>query len=94
MTCSDPGSGVTVADLATSNQCNFHHKNTLKKQYVFIDRQFTGQKKVFTLGPTIKKYIKKTKTGLRPDEPPRALPPRDGVYVKSRFGAALGFSTF
>lgn len=31
---------------------------------------------------------------INPDEPPRALPPRDGVYVKNRFRAALGFSTF
>ncbi len=28
---------------------------------------------------------------INPDEPPRALPPRDGVYVKNRFRAALGF---
>lgn len=31
---------------------------------------------------------------IRPDEPPRALPPRDGVHVKNRFRAALGFPTF
>jgi phosphonopyruvate decarboxylase len=24
------------------------------------------------------------------DEPPRAMPPRDGTYVKNRFRAALG----
>jgi thiamine pyrophosphate-dependent acetolactate synthase large subunit-like protein len=28
------------------------------------------------------------------NEPPRALPPRDGVYVKNRFRAALGFAPF
>jgi phosphonopyruvate decarboxylase len=28
------------------------------------------------------------------DEPPRALPPRDGVFVKNRFRAAVGLSTF
>jgi len=28
------------------------------------------------------------------NEPPRALPPRDGVYVKNRFRAALGFEPF
>lgn len=28
------------------------------------------------------------------DEPPRALPPRDGAYVKNRFRAALGFKPF
>ncbi|CAE6898223.1 MULTISPECIES: thiamine pyrophosphate-dependent enzyme [Paraburkholderia] len=27
-------------------------------------------------------------------EPPRALPPRDGVYVKNRFREALGFAPF
>ncbi|MFI7130963.1 thiamine pyrophosphate-dependent enzyme [Nonomuraea sp. NPDC050153] len=28
------------------------------------------------------------------DEPPRALPPRDGVFVKNRFRAALGLPPF
>lgn len=28
---------------------------------------------------------------IRADEPPRALPPRDGVHIKNRFRAALGF---
>ena len=28
------------------------------------------------------------------NEPPRALPPRDGVYVKNRFRGALGFEPF
>ena len=28
------------------------------------------------------------------DEPPRALPPRDGVFVKNRFRAALGLKPF
>jgi thiamine pyrophosphate-dependent acetolactate synthase large subunit-like protein len=28
------------------------------------------------------------------DEPPRALPPRDGVYIKNRFRAALGLKPF
>lgn len=28
------------------------------------------------------------------DEPPRALPPRDGTYVKNRFRAALGLAPF
>jgi thiamine pyrophosphate-dependent acetolactate synthase large subunit-like protein len=27
---------------------------------------------------------------IRPENPPRALPPRDGVYIKNRFRAALG----
>jgi thiamine pyrophosphate-dependent acetolactate synthase large subunit-like protein len=31
---------------------------------------------------------------IRADELPRALPPRDGVYVKNRFRAALGFEPF
>jgi phosphonopyruvate decarboxylase len=31
---------------------------------------------------------------IHPDEPPRALPPRDGVFVKNRFRAALGFAPF
>ena len=28
------------------------------------------------------------------NEPPRALPPRDGSYIKNRFRAALGFAPF
>jgi thiamine pyrophosphate-dependent acetolactate synthase large subunit-like protein len=31
---------------------------------------------------------------IRADEPPRALPPRDGVFVKNRFRANLGFAPF
>lgn len=30
---------------------------------------------------------------IKPDSPPRALPPRDGVFIKNRFRAALGFAT-
>ena len=30
---------------------------------------------------------------VKADNPPRVLPPRDGVHVKNRFRAALGFST-
>jgi phosphonopyruvate decarboxylase len=28
------------------------------------------------------------------EEPPRVLPPRDGVFVKNRFRAALGLAPF
>ncbi|NYT25853.1 aldehyde dehydrogenase [Alcaligenaceae bacterium] len=31
---------------------------------------------------------------INADEPPRALPPRDGPYVKNRFRAALGLKPF
>ena len=31
---------------------------------------------------------------IAPTEPPRALPPRDGVFIKNRFRAALGFPPF
>jgi thiamine pyrophosphate-dependent acetolactate synthase large subunit-like protein len=31
---------------------------------------------------------------IRADEPPRALPSRDGVYIKNRFRANLGFEPF
>ena len=30
---------------------------------------------------------------IKPENPPRALPPRDNVHLKNRFRAALGFST-
>ena len=31
---------------------------------------------------------------IEANEPPRALPPRDGAYIKNRFRAALGFKPF
>lgn len=31
---------------------------------------------------------------IEANEPPRALPPRDGSYIKNRFRAALGFDPF
>ncbi|PLZ00012.1 aldehyde dehydrogenase [Burkholderia sp. WAC0059] len=31
---------------------------------------------------------------IKVEEPPRALPPRDGVHLKNRFRAALGYETF
>jgi phosphonopyruvate decarboxylase len=31
---------------------------------------------------------------IEADEPPRALPPRDGAYIKNRFRAALGLQPF
>ncbi|MGY6269715.1 thiamine pyrophosphate-dependent enzyme [Achromobacter denitrificans] len=31
---------------------------------------------------------------IEADEPPRALPPRDGPYIKNRFRAALGLAPF
>ena len=39
-------------------------------------------------GPTFTQVLIDT------DEPTRALPPRDGVHIKNRFRAALGFDTF
>ncbi|GAA1229128.1 thiamine pyrophosphate-dependent enzyme [Pseudonocardia alaniniphila] len=39
-------------------------------------------------GPTFTQVLIDT------DEPPRALPARDGVHIKNRFRAALGFGTF
>lgn len=30
---------------------------------------------------------------IAPNEPPRILPPRDGVFVKNRFRATLGHAT-
>jgi hypothetical protein len=34
------------------------------------------------------------KVRVRADDLPRALPPRDGVYVKNRMRAALAFAPF
>jgi hypothetical protein len=33
------------------------------------------------------------RVAIRADEPPRVLPPRDGVYLKNRFRNALGLET-
>ncbi|KQW01367.1 thiamine pyrophosphate-dependent enzyme [Rhizobacter sp. Root1221] len=34
------------------------------------------------------------RVAIQANEPPRALPPRDGTYIKNRFRAALGFAPF
>lgn len=34
------------------------------------------------------------RVSIATDEPPRALPPRDGAYIKNRFRAALGLAPF
>lgn len=34
------------------------------------------------------------RVAIQLNEPPRALPPRDGTYIKNRFRAALGFAPF
>jgi thiamine pyrophosphate-dependent acetolactate synthase large subunit-like protein len=34
------------------------------------------------------------RVSIEANEPPRALPPRDGVYIKNRLRAALGFAPF
>ncbi|HTF46337.1 MAG TPA: thiamine pyrophosphate-dependent enzyme [Pseudonocardia sp.] len=39
-------------------------------------------------GPTFAQVL------ISPDEPPRALPPRDGVHLKNRFRGALGLLPF
>jgi thiamine pyrophosphate-dependent acetolactate synthase large subunit-like protein len=39
-------------------------------------------------GPTFAQVL------ISPDEPPRTLPPRDGVYLKNRFRGALGLLPF
>lgn len=39
-------------------------------------------------GPTLARVL------IATSEPPRALPPRDGTYVKNRFRAALGLTPF
>jgi phosphonopyruvate decarboxylase len=39
-------------------------------------------------GPTFAQVL------ISPDEPPRTLPPRDGVHLKNRFRGALGLPPF
>ena len=48
----------------------------------------TAKRAAASQGPT---FVRVT---IEANEPPRALPPRDGVYIKNRFRAALGFKPF
>jgi thiamine pyrophosphate-dependent acetolactate synthase large subunit-like protein len=43
---------------------------------------------------TARKQTTFVRVSIEANEPPRALPPRDGVYIKNRFRAALGFAPF
>lgn len=41
-----------------------------------------------------RKQLTFVRVSIEANEPPRALPPRDGAYIKNRFRAALGFAPF
>ena len=41
-----------------------------------------------------RKQLTFVRVSIEANEPPRALPPRDGAFVKNRFRAALGFASF
>lgn len=79
---SHTGRGLELARVAAA--CNFPHTMAIGDMAgVEALRQHMHAKSGTTFA-TIK---------IAADELPRALPPRDGVHVKNRFRAALGFKT-
>ena len=79
---SHTGRGLELARVAAA--CNFAHTAAITAAAdVPALRERIHAKSGTTLA-TIK---------ISADELPRALPPRDGVFVKNRFRAALGFKT-
>lgn len=79
---SHTGRGLELARVAAA--CNFHWTGVVEDMAAVADLRGRLHQKSGTAFATIK---------VKADELPRALPPRDGVYVKNRFRAALGFST-
>ena len=79
---SHTGRGLELARVAEA--CNFPHTAVIPDMAgVAVLRE-----RIHAMGGTTLATIK-----IKADELPRALPPRDGVFVKNRFRAALGFKT-
>ncbi len=82
MQASHTGQGLELANIATA--CRFPWAHVIKDERGIEDLRKRLHEKAGTSLATIK---------IKADELPRALPPRDGVHIKNRFRAALGFST-
>lgn len=78
---SHAGQGVELSRVAAA--CGFPHSQVV-----------TGMDAIPALRARIhaREGLAFATVKIKADNPPRALPPRDGVYVKNRFRQALGFS--
>lgn len=79
---SHTGRGIELARVAEA--CNFYNTAVISDMAGVAALRDRIQAMSGTTLATIK---------IKADELPRALPPRDGVFVKNRFRAALGFKT-
>jgi thiamine pyrophosphate-dependent acetolactate synthase large subunit-like protein len=82
MQASHTGLGVNLAYVATS--CSFRMSETID---TMAGVEALAKRLAKPAGPAF------ATIRIAVDDPPRVLPPRDGVYVKNRFRAALGFAT-
>jgi thiamine pyrophosphate-dependent acetolactate synthase large subunit-like protein len=82
MQVSHTGRGLELSRIAAA--CNFPHADVVSD----MSGVDTLRNRIHAKSGTTLATIK-----IAADERPRALPPRDGVLVKSRFRAALGFKT-
>jgi thiamine pyrophosphate-dependent acetolactate synthase large subunit-like protein len=82
MQLSHTGLGLDLAKIAAS--CGFARAATLTR----LDevQKLAGEIKQTAEGPSL--YVIK----VAAENPPRSLPPRDAVFIKNRFRAALGFA--
>jgi thiamine pyrophosphate-dependent acetolactate synthase large subunit-like protein len=80
MQASHTGRGIALDKIAAA--CNFDWTTEITDITSVISLRERLHRRAGTLLATIK---------VRPNNPPRVLPPRDGVHIKNRFRAALGF---
>ncbi len=78
---SHAGQGVELARVAAA--CGFPHSQVVTAMDDLPALRGRIQARSGLFLATIK---------IRAENPPRALPPRDGVYIKNRFREALGFA--
>lgn len=80
MQLSHTGLGIDLAEVAKA--CGFPQAQSI-----------TQMPDVLTLAEnlTMRKSLSFIDIRIKAENPPRVLPPRDGVYVKNRFRQALGF---
>ncbi|WP_206020398.1 thiamine pyrophosphate-dependent enzyme [Rhodovarius crocodyli] len=78
---SHAGQGVELARVAAA--CGFPHSQVVTEMDDVPALRARIQARSGLFLATVK---------IRAENPPRALPPRDGVYIKNRFREALGFA--
>ncbi len=81
MQLSHAGYGINLAGVASA--CGFPHVETIRDQ--------AG---VIALADNLNErdQLQFADVRIKAENPPRVLPPRDGIYVKNRFRQALGFA--